>query len=182
MYNILFSVRTSMASLFSSFRSLRFFSHPSRRTSAMGNFLSSPPTPRPRVVSVILENQGTEEPFQSPLDFRVKLDIPPSSTPIPPSSYSWDVSYELDIAHEQKREILLDSIPGKTMRGIIPASAFTRLVSQYNSDTLCNVSTISFCLKQQNAQVLRAVAVVEVYNADSSCKTSTGVLRRRIYA
>lgn len=184
MYSSLSSIPLSLAMFTTSFYRSLLFLPSSRRRPSMGNFISSSPAPppSPRVVSVILENMGTEEPFQSPLDFRVDLDIPSFSKPNPPPQYSWNVSYELDIAHEQQREILLDTIPGKTIRGVIPASAFARLVSQYNSNILCNVSTISFCLKQGDQELLRAVAVVEVYNVDSSCKTSAGVLRRRIYA
>lgn len=111
-----------------------------------------------------------EQRFEAPLQVRIQLNSAVRA--------GWRVSYEVDVAHAKKSQVLLD-IPPATLHAHtldVPGTAFTSLLDKYGADAVSNVSVLEMAMHAEGTELLRLLAVVEVYTNDTS-----GALYRRLY-
>ncbi len=139
--------------------------------------------PRPTVKTV--KTDETDAPFESPLSFHLRLANTGDNER---RQVVWRVLYEVDVAHTQDEQLLLELGPQPLATRtdiVVPGSCFAKLRASYSCHVLNNVGALSLCLHQRSSngpELLRLTAVVEVFSADSHHKTCTTTLRRRVYA
>lgn len=139
---------------------------------------------RPKVVMVTTNEN--EMPFESPLSFQLSFANISNGKP---KQVGWRVVYEIDVAHAQEEQLLLEMGPqplATKTEIIVPGSCFTKLRDSQTCHALNNVGALSLYLHSgspSGSELLRLTAVVEVFSADGHKKTRTTTsLRRRVYA